>query len=791
MKFLLFLIFMLVLIVPEIAHAVEISAMPEKELFGPNEQIRIFVEIQGYSGGDIMWTATQPDGNIIEGVFSNIKASKTNHTISRNAFDGQFGIWEIQYEYKDILKKINVEVEPLVVSVTTDQLSYTPKSTAIIRISTNYYNPIAANAETMTISILDEEGNLVQSVDGIKMKVYQPVIIQHFLIDELLQNNPFGVFHAIVTYYGITVDAPFEITNPDSDTSIFLSSNKPVYFPNDPVELNFVMPEIPEKSGKLHIKLPSGQIITKIIPITQSLTRITLNDVDTSKNGTYSLQFEYGFNKTMGSFQVYDKSQEESKISDLEIQLSLNKIQYQPGEIMQVTISANKISNEQIIYWFEDSSGNQGNQFSFLNPTSGTFSLSHVVPSDFIHGPSKLHLKYGATETFALFFVAGETIEVTENNSNTQYEDPEIVHVLDNKVASFSKISDISTSLNQELFVLDSGDKKVKIFDEKGNLKKTWDILDNDETQIINPTSMFVEDSVVHITDIKNSKIITFDKNGNFIREWGNSGIDYQSIQKPTDIAVDDTGMYFVSDENQGKVLKYTKNGAYAGEINSLLTASAKFSSIKSITTNEDNVFLLSEENNRILHFLNSGEFVKSFGTEGQSNKQFQDPVSIKFSANDYLYVADSGNNRVIVMNTQGGHITKWGTFGNAPGQFDQMIAIDVDSNGDVWVADSNGIQKFASILESKNKIPEWVKNNAGWWADDQIDQESFVSGIQYLIKEKIIPIVGKTETTNTSEEIPEWVKNNAGWWAEGIISEDDFINGIKYLVEKGIVQIS
>jgi len=35
--------------------------------------------------------------------------------------------------------------------------------------------------------------------------------------------------------------------------------------------------------------------------------------------------------------------------------------------------------------------------------------------------------------------------------------------------------------------------------------------------------------------------------------------------------------------------------------------------------------------------------------------------------------------------------------------------------------------------------IPVWIKNNAEWWADDLIDDGSFVSGIQYLIKVGII----------------------------------------------------
>ena len=38
--------------------------------------------------------------------------------------------------------------------------------------------------------------------------------------------------------------------------------------------------------------------------------------------------------------------------------------------------------------------------------------------------------------------------------------------------------------------------------------------------------------------------------------------------------------------------------------------------------------------------------------------------------------------------------------------------------------------------------------------------------------------------------EIPEWIKNNAGWWAEGIIDDEAFVNGIQYLVKEKIIQI-
>jgi len=87
-------------------------------------------------------------------------------------------------------------------------------------------------------------------------------------------------------------------------------------------------------------------------------------------------------------------------------------------------------------------------------------------------------------------------------------------------------------------------------------------------------------------------------------------------------------------------------------------------------------------------------------------------------------------------------------------------------------------------------QIPDWIRNNAEWWAKGAIGDSDFVSGIQYLIKEGImqIPETEQTTTTEGTEKIPLWIKNNAGWWALGLISDDDFVKGIQYLVEQGII---
>ena len=45
------------------------------------------------------------------------------------------------------------------------------------------------------------------------------------------------------------------------------------------------------------------------------------------------------------------------------------------------------------------------------------------------------------------------------------------------------------------------------------------------------------------------------------------------------------------------------------------------------------------------------------------------------------------------------------------------------------------------NVGQIETSIPGWIKNNAGWWADGQIDDSSFVSGLQWLISNGIMKI--------------------------------------------------
>lgn len=129
--------------------------------------------------------------------------------------------------------------------------------------------------------------------------------------------------------------------------------------------------------------------------------------------------------------------------------------------------------------------------------------------------------------------------------------------------------------------------------------------------------------------------------------------------------------------------------------------------------------------------------------------------------------------------------------------QMDELQSlIDKIQTYDLQVVNLDEINSKIKVIPTKDNsvvsnsaVPGWIKNNAGWWRDGHIDDDSFLRGIEYLIKKGVVQIPSPIMDSAKSE-IPSWIKDNAGWWAEGRISDDDFIYGVSYLVNHGIIVI-
>ena len=141
------------------------------------------------------------------------------------------------------------------------------------------------------------------------------------------------------------------------------------------------------------------------------------------------------------------------------------------------------------------------------------------------------------------------------------------------------------------------------------------------------------------------------------------------------------------------------------------------------------------------------------------------------------------------------GIITNVSVTGKSSGDFKAHISI-----GDNWKSGSFSIiasydgKDFGQVnfILNKIQIPEFFKNVANWWSDGLVEDAEFVDGIEFLINEKIIdiPNLPKSTVGGNEDAVPDWIRQNVGWWAKGLISDEDFVSGIKYLVEHGIITI-
>ena len=86
------------------------------------------------------------------------------------------------------------------------------------------------------------------------------------------------------------------------------------------------------------------------------------------------------------------------------------------------------------------------------------------------------------------------------------------------------------------------------------------------------------------------------------------------------------------------------------------------------------------------------------------------------------------------------------------------------------------------------NLIPDWIRNTVQWWAEGDIDDDSFVQAMAFLIKNDVIQV--DAVSSDTGGDIESWVRSTAQWWVDGLVSDAEFLASIAFLVEKGVIPV-
>jgi sugar lactone lactonase YvrE len=103
-------------------------------------------------------------------------------------------------------------------------------------------------------------------------------------------------------------------------------------------------------------------------------------------------------------------------------------------------------------------------------------------------------------------------------------------------------------------------------------------------------------------------------------------------------------------------------------------------------------------------------EYVKNIGDleSDDENVLFYMPNDIAFDEKGNVYVLDSGNHRIQKFDSQGNYLASFGRQGQGPGEFQHPQSLDIDGQGYMYVSDS-GNQKL-QILKPDGALEREIK---------------------------------------------------------------------------------
>jgi DNA-binding beta-propeller fold protein YncE len=221
-------------------------------------------------------------------------------------------------------------------------------------------------------------------------------------------------------------------------------------------------------------------------------------------------------------------------------------------------------------------------------------------------------------------------------------------------------------------------------------------------------------DGNVYVTDSNNERVLIFDAGGSLIDEFGTEGNDDDEFQEPRGIGFnrDDDGndRILVLDPGQSNTSRMFRKFRDTGQtVNNGNLGLSTLTNPNGITVDEnDRIWVVDAADGQVFRFNTFGENPGTFSPSGNGDLNGPLGIAVVFDDDDdatYVYVADSNNDRIVKFefvnnSTLAFRLDSRNVAHNA--DFNHPIGLAVDTCGNVWVADrlNNRIQILDKNLE-------------------------------------------------------------------------------------------
>lgn len=156
---------------------------------------------------------------------------------------------------------------------------------------------------------------------------------------------------------------------------------------------------------------------------------------------------------------------------------------------------------------------------------------------------------------------------------------------------------------------------------------------------------------------------------------------------------IDLNGNFYISDVEDNTIAKLNKNGELIISIGGYGWEDSSFDEPIDIVTTTLSIYVADKNNDRIQRFDKDLNFLSSYnGRSENSEIEFAYPSCIKISKIGDMFLLDSDNNRILKFNLTGEFLTEIGSNDAGNFAFNNPKYFSIDNQGNVYVLDENKI---------------------------------------------------------------------------------------------------
>lgn len=260
----------------------------------------------------------------------------------------------------------------------------------------------------------------------------------------------------------------------------------------------------------------------------------------------------------------------------------------------------------------------------------------------------------------------------------------------------FDYPSDIAADRSGQVFVVDTENARVQMFDSSGTYLGQWGSLGAADGQFNAPQGLRLDNERgLFVADIGNHRIQWFSLAGTFQGAFGDSGSGPGDFHDgPYDVATDIAGNIYATDSE--RVLKFNRDGEFVVSWGRRGSGPGEFQSATSIDVDSNgNVFVADFILERVQALGPSGEFIRSWSVP----RIQEGHIAI---SNGTLLVAVRGDHLIRCFPADGTPVVwEWGRSGTGAGEFDRPTGICLDVHGNIYVTEhgNSRVQVFGPTV--------------------------------------------------------------------------------------------